>query len=306
MDWKMIENWNNKVHPKDIVYHLGDFGELWPIQFLNGKIFLIKGNYEKEEINKNLEYKKIMEQSFEKIYDNPTINEDFQFSKKILCHKPLDGLKLYNFIKYEKNEEHRNINFILFGHIHGKQKIKDFGIDVGVDANNFYPISEEEVQFLKSSMENDKYDLEVWSNKNSKIKKIKHKVFLGGTCDNTTWREELIKLLKIDYFNPVVKDWTKECQEEEERQKDIECDLQLYVITPEMTGLFSIAEVTEAAINMGERCIFCILDPENKFSNKKRKSLEAIIKMIRKYRAKYFDNLNDVANYLNSFNNNNF
>ena len=95
MDWKMIENWNNKVHPKDIVYHLGDFGELWPIQFLNGKIFLIKGNYEKEEINKNLEYKKIMEQSFEKIYDNPTINEDFQFSKKILCHKPLDGLNLY-------------------------------------------------------------------------------------------------------------------------------------------------------------------------------------------------------------------
>lgn len=69
-----------------------------------------------------------------------------------------------------------------------------------------------------------------------------------------------------------------------------------------MTGLFSIAEVTEAAITIGERCIFCILDPDNKFDNKKRKSLEATRKMIEKFKGKYFDNLNDVANYLNSFN----
>lgn len=68
-----------------------------------------------------------------------------------------------------------------------------------------------------------------------------------------------------------------------------------------MTGLFSIAEVTEAAINIGERCIFCILDPQKKFDVKKRKSLEAIKKIIKKYNAKFFDNLNDVANYLNSF-----
>lgn len=31
------------------------------------------------------------------------------------------------------------------------------------------------------------------------------KVFLGGTCNNSTWREELKPLLKIDYFDPVVK-----------------------------------------------------------------------------------------------------
>lgn len=35
------------------------------------------------------------------------------------------------------------------------------------------------------------------------------KVFLGGTCNDTTWRDELIKKLKINYFNPVVDDWTK-------------------------------------------------------------------------------------------------
>ena len=39
---------------------------------------------------------------------------------------------------------------------------------------------------------------------------MKNKVFLGGTCNNSTWREELIPQLKIDYYNPVVKDWTLE------------------------------------------------------------------------------------------------
>ena len=41
------------------------------------------------------------------------------------------------------------------------------------------------------------------------------KVFLGGTCNESTWRDDLIKALKINYFNPVVEDWTPDCQQEE-------------------------------------------------------------------------------------------
>jgi hypothetical protein len=33
-----------------------------------------------------------------------------------------------------------------------------------------------------------------------------NKVFLGGTCAETTWRDDLIPKLQIDYFNPVVED----------------------------------------------------------------------------------------------------
>lgn len=57
------------------------------------------------------------------------------------------------------------------------------------------------------------------------------KVFLGGTCNESTWRDQLISMLKIDFFNPVVEDWTPECQEEEIKQRN-ECDFCLYVITP--------------------------------------------------------------------------
>ena len=51
----------------------------------------------------------------------------------------------------------------LFGHIHGRQKIKTFGIDVGVDGNNFYPLSEDDVEFYLNAIRKGYYDKEVWS-----------------------------------------------------------------------------------------------------------------------------------------------
>lgn len=65
------------------------------------------------------------------------------------------------------------------------------------------------------------------------------RVFLGGTCAETTWREELIEKLdssKLSWFNPVVDDWTPECMKNEIRERNI-CDLVLYTITPRMKGV---------------------------------------------------------------------
>jgi len=70
------------------------------------------------------------------------------------------------------------------------------------------------------------------------------KVFLGGTCNNSNWRNILIQDLKIEYFDPVVDDWTFEFQKEELKQREL-CDVCLYVITPKMTGVYSIAEVVD-------------------------------------------------------------
>jgi len=73
-----------------------------------------------------------------------------------------------------------------------------------------------------------------------------NRIFLGGTCAETTWRDELIKGLEhydCEWFNPVVKDWTPECQAIEEDEKNNKCNVHLYVITPEMKGVYSIAEI---------------------------------------------------------------
>lgn len=77
-----------------------------------------------------------------------------------------------------------------------------------------------------------------------------NKWFLGGTCAGTIWRDELIPYLKknnIDYFNPVVDNWTPECQAIEEEEKNSKCNVHLYVLTPEMTGSYSVAEIVHSA-----------------------------------------------------------
>lgn len=81
-------------------------------------------------------------------------------------------------------------------------------------SNNYNPISEVEVEFYRKAISEGHYDLEVFCNKFSiqKNPKNKHKVFLGGTCNRSKWRNELIELLEIDYFNPVVKNWNQDCQ----------------------------------------------------------------------------------------------
>jgi len=127
------------------------------------------------------------------------------------------------------------------------------------------------------------------------------KVFLGGTCNNSTWRDEIIPMLKIPHFNPVVKDWTPECQAEELRQRE-SCDYCLYVITPEMTGVYSIAEVTDDSNKRPHKTLFCFLPVANgkEFNKDQIKSLQATLKLIKENGAKVFESLKEVAEWINS------
>ena len=126
------------------------------------------------------------------------------------------------------------------------------------------------------------------------------KVFLGGTCGDSDWRSELIKMLKINYFNPVVKDWTPQCQEEELKQRKL-CDYVLYVITPEMQGVYSIAEVVDDSNKRPERTLLCVMVGYNglSFTEAQLKSLKAVEKLIKNNGGKAFDSLESVADYLN-------
>jgi hypothetical protein len=128
-------------------------------------------------------------------------------------------------------------------------------------------------------------------------------VFLGGTCNNSEWRDELIPLLNCDYFNPVVDDWTEDAQKLE-LQKRIECDFVLYVITPKMTGVYSLVEATDDSNKRPQRTIFCVLtnDDGNEFTESQLKSLEMTKNLIRNNNARVFDTLQDIASFLNYMN----
>lgn len=126
------------------------------------------------------------------------------------------------------------------------------------------------------------------------------KVFLGGTCNDSIWRETIIPFLKIDYFNPVVDDWNEEAQKRELEEREI-CDYLLYVITPEMKGVYSIAEAVDDSNKRPEKTIFCVLNhgPSGLFDKAQMKSLDAVGRLIERNGGKYLKDLNSVVDYLN-------
>lgn len=126
------------------------------------------------------------------------------------------------------------------------------------------------------------------------------KVFLGGTCNNSKWRDNLIPLLKVNYFNPVVDDWTEECMEEELIQRN-ECGCCLYVITPKMTGAYSIAEAVDDSNKRPEKVIFCYLEEDEglTFDEGQLKSLSRVGAMIVENGGHWPKDLPSIAAYIN-------
>lgn len=109
----------------------------------------------------------------------------------------------------------------------------------------------------------------------------KKKVFLGGTCNDSQWRETLKPLLNIDFFDPVVPDWTEEAYKQELKERE-DCDLCLYVITPKMTGVYSIAEVIDDSNKRPKKTVFAFLDKDDdaEFNKTQLKSLNKVAVMV--------------------------
>lgn len=125
------------------------------------------------------------------------------------------------------------------------------------------------------------------------------KIFLGGTCNNSTWRSQIEKLVQVAMFNPVVDDWTEECQAIEMDEKENKCDIHLYVITSQMIGVFSIAEVIDSVHNKTKKTLLHVI-PDG-FDKGQLKSLQAVVNLV-KLRggiAYIDDELNRTARVLN-------
>lgn len=126
MDSSIIRNHNQRVKPEDIIYFLGDFclsrnKAKYYLKQLNGKFVFIKGNHDDNNSLKVATKSAVIE------FGGKTI---------FLVHNPLDLDKKYP------------INFVGHVHQHWKFKRAKEGIDminVGVDVNNFMPISFDEI-----------------------------------------------------------------------------------------------------------------------------------------------------------------
>ena len=133
------------------------------------------------------------------------------------------------------------------------------------------------------------------------MEKENKKIFLGGTCNESAWRDELIEGIntdKYDYFNPVVDDWSEDDYKKELKERE-DCDICLYVITPEMTGVYSIAEVVDDSNKRPDKTVFCFLNKYNdkSFDKGQLKSLSKVGKMISNNGGKSFDSFKDLKEF---------
>jgi hypothetical protein len=139
------------------------------------------------------------------------------------------------------------------------------------------------------------------------------KIFLGGTC-TSDWRDEFKYFLeqnKIDYFDPVVEDWTPECALKEEQEKLI-CDYNLFVITPNMKGFYSIWEMATMIYNNPNEVVICFLSLDKIpctvtkgvnfhpiiWTEQQTRSIQEIERRCQELKVPFFWNLKDVATYL--------
>jgi nucleoside 2-deoxyribosyltransferase-like protein len=128
------------------------------------------------------------------------------------------------------------------------------------------------------------------------------RVFLAGTQSGSKWRDDLIPMLKIDYFNPVVDDWNDEARDREAIEK-AKCDFLLYVITPEMTGCYAIAEAVQSGSRQPGKTIFCVLDNYGhaSWSEDQLQSINAVKELIKGNGATVLSSLGEVACHLNQY-----
>jgi calcineurin-like phosphoesterase family protein len=141
MDAAMISNWNKVVPTDGVVFHLGDVGFRSPedlrniLDQLNGKIYLIKGNHDKSAV------KYPCKDRFEIIVDYYELMVKEPYGEKhLLCmmHYPMACW----------NQSHYGLSWNLHGHSHGRFPAKGKQYDVGVNGNNFTPISYKELKII--------------------------------------------------------------------------------------------------------------------------------------------------------------
>jgi hypothetical protein len=131
-----------------------------------------------------------------------------------------------------------------------------------------------------------------------------YSVFLGGTCNGSTWRDELIPMLdseKISAFNPVVEEWNEEAQKVEDYHKEND-DFTLYVLTPEMIGVYGVFEVAMDSCKRPGKVVCCILNERNGKTYEKHiaKNMVKIKKDLIKNGTLVFDSLEEIATFFNN------
>lgn len=156
MNEAMVKNWNARVKPDDVIYHLGDVAlgkiadSLAIIRRLNGHKHLIPGNHDR-----CWPYHQKVRPTDVRIYQDVgfTIHAPQLYVYRVLlCHLPATG----DSREEERYAEHRPLTRggfpIVHGHVHDRWKVNNEldvpQVNVGVDVWDFRPVHLDEVRAI--------------------------------------------------------------------------------------------------------------------------------------------------------------
>lgn len=173
-DETMINRFNQIADDDTLTFHIGDFGDFEMVELLKGQHILICGNYDDEVKGTTVKgFVGLTTGQF--CFNQVDTNTLFGFIGLVnLVHKPVDCVMTKNndvlCDASRRNQDGFNsltdmiVNpvYNLFGHIHGLRKITKYGLNVGVDANNYSPVTCDIVEFYLNALINHKYDENVF------------------------------------------------------------------------------------------------------------------------------------------------
>ncbi|MDW3194952.1 MAG: hypothetical protein R8G66_21450 [Cytophagales bacterium] len=128
------------------------------------------------------------------------------------------------------------------------------------------------------------------------------KVFLDGTENGSTWRQQLIPQLEdkgIEFFDPTIQARSKRSYQEELDQKK-QSDFHLYLITPKMDDFENISELIEDSNKNPQKTLFHFMeaDENDAFNTHQIKSLKRVGEMVEKNGGIWCKEIDEIFNTL--------
>lgn len=172
MNEKIIRNWNERIMPNDLVFHLGDFGLFRGnkepgsvLNRLNGHIYLIRGNHDHTDTRETFEREAegVWLSYFSWVRYADTV------CPALMTHKPQNAPAHLFFNEMTNESPH----IILYGHVHEKAPkgihllefpdgAQRLAYHVGVDTNDFCPVEEKTIGDAIAAVGQDYSGLEVF------------------------------------------------------------------------------------------------------------------------------------------------
>ena len=133
-------------------------------------------------------------------------------------------------------------------------------------------------------------------------------LYLGGTV-NSDWRTAFIKIfneenIPLRCYNPIVENWTAACIDLEDLVKE-SSKYHVYVVTPAMRGMYSIAEMCDSAHNSRKKTFFYFKETDVdsdgntlEWTPQQKNSLTAVANLLIRHGAKCAHSMDELVDLI--------